>query len=135
MPATVERLSDLPVIHVKYYNSISVEDVQNVFKNSQTQIRPEDGFMYRIIQFDNVDSNFGEILQIARFTATNAPNVTSNAQYEVILVGHDKWTKLYIQMMNQKQFGSRAIPCFLTLEQALDYVRSRQTEANSYENR
>lgn len=124
MPATVERFSDLPVILVRYYDSISVEDVQAIFKNSLAQIRPEDGYMYRIIQFDNVDSNFGEILQIARFTATNAPNVAANAQYELILVGHDKWTKLYIQMMNQKQFGGRAIPCFITLEQAVDYVRA-----------
>jgi hypothetical protein len=131
MPATVERLSDLPVIHVKYYDSISIEDVQNVFTNSQTQIRPDDGFMYRIIEFANVESNFGEILQIARFTATNAPNITSNAQYEVILVGHDRWTKLYIEMMHQKQFGARAIPCFVTLDQALDYVRNQLAEQKS----
>jgi hypothetical protein len=131
MPATVERLSDLPVIHVKYYDSISVEDVQNVFANSQAQLRPDDEFMYRIIQFDNVDSNFAEILHIARYTAKNAPNVTSDARYEVILVGHDKWTKLYIEMMNQKQFGSRAIPCFVQLDQALDYVRNQQKERQS----
>jgi hypothetical protein len=124
MPATVERRTDLPVIHVKYYDSISVEQVQSVFASYQTRIQPGDGYMYRIIEFENVESNFAEILQIARFTATNAPNVPSDAQYEVILVGHDRWTKLYIDMMNQKQFGSRAIPCFVTLEQALDYVRA-----------
>ena len=131
MPATVERLNNLPVIHVKYYDSINVEDVQGVFANSQTQLQPDDGFMYRIIQFENVESNFAEILQIARYTATNAPNITSNAQYEVILVGHDRWTKLYIEMMHQKQFGARAIPCFLTLDQALDYVRNQLTEQGS----
>jgi hypothetical protein len=124
MPATVERRTDLPVIHVKYYDSISVEQVQSVFASYQTRIQPGDGYVYRIIEFENVESNFAEILQIARFTATNAPNVPSDAQYEVILVGHDRWTKLYIDMMNQKQFGSRAIPCFVTLEQALDYVRA-----------
>jgi hypothetical protein len=131
MPATVERLKDLPVIHVKYYDSISVEDVQSVFANSQAQLRPDDSFMYRIIQFENVESNFAEILHIARYTATNAPNVTSDARYEVILVGHDRWTKLYIEMMNQKQFGSRAIPCFVQLDQALDYVRNQLTEQGS----
>lgn len=131
MPASVERRSDLPVIHVRYFDSISLEDVGSVFANSQAQLRSDDGFMYRIIQFDNVESNFAEILHIARYTATNAPNVTSNAQYEVILVGHDRWTKLYIEMMHQKQFGGRAIPCFLTLDQALDYVRNKLAEQPS----
>ncbi len=122
MPATVERLSDLPVIHVKYQGSFSVDDVQGVFGNTEAQLRPDDGFMYRIIEFENVESNFAEIIQVARFTATNAPR--TDAGYEVILVGHDRWTKLYIQMAQLKQFGGRAIPCFLTLEQALDYVRA-----------
>jgi hypothetical protein len=131
MPAIVERLKDLPVILVKYYDSINIEDVQGVFANSQTQLLPDDVFIYRVIQFDNVDSNFAEILNIARFTATNAPNITSNARYEVILVGHDRWTKLYIEMMHQKQFGGRAIPCFVQLDQALDYVRSQLAEQNS----
>src|ERR1700753_3633139 len=127
MPVTVERLPDLPVIHVKYHDSISLEDVQGVFSNPQTQLRPDDVFVYRVIQFDNVESNFAEILQIARFTAVNAPNQPNHDRYAVILVGHDRWTKLYIDMMNQKQFGSRAIPCFVELHQALDYVRAAQT--------
>jgi hypothetical protein len=129
VPATIERLKDLPVIHVKYYDSITIEDVQSVFANTQTQLRPDDTFIYRVIEFNNVESNFAEILHIAQFTATNAPNLTSNAQYEVILVGHDKWTKLYIQMMNQKQFGARAIPCFVMLDQALEYVRANHARS------
>jgi hypothetical protein len=56
---------------------------------------------------------------------------SSEQTYELILVGHDRWTKLYVDIMSQKQFGGRTIPCFGVLDQALAYVKSQQTEQPS----
>jgi hypothetical protein len=125
MAISVGRHPDLPVLLFTYSGAINLQDMINAYKESLYLLKPDDPLMYRVVHVESLESNFADILKMAQSSASTAPN--EERPMALIVVGHDKWTKLYLQLMSQRQFGGTAIPCFQTVEQALEYVRE-QTE-------
>lgn len=130
MSVTVEALTDLPVILVTYFDTITMDDLQTALTQSAALTAQGHPTAYRILHNNDAESNFADILQLARESLARFP-ASEQSSYQLILVGHDRWTKLYVDIMSQKQFGGRAIPCFGTLDQALAYVKSLETEKQS----
>jgi hypothetical protein len=134
MPINVERHSELPALIFTYSGAITLQDMMESYHQSLGLLTPDDHLIYRIVHVDNLESNFAEILKIVQTSASAStaptPSTGTDRQMPQIVVGHDKWTKLYLQMMNQRQFGGISIPCFVTIDQALNYVRDQlQSEA------
>jgi hypothetical protein len=57
------------------------------------------------------------------------PGSVADRRFSVLMVGHDQWTKLFLQFMAQKQFGGMILPCFVTLNQALEYVQTETAQS------
>jgi hypothetical protein len=123
MPTTVERLPELPIILARYSGHITVGDVLSVFTRSADLIRPDDEVLYRIVCIEDIDVDFSQVLHFAQAGASDTPGSTSDPRLRIIMVGHDKWTKLFVQFMSKKQFGEISLPCFISLDQALEYVQ------------
>jgi hypothetical protein len=129
MSVTVEALADLPAILITYFDTITLDDLESAFTQSAEITAQGRPIAYRILYNDDAETNFADILQLARASIAKLPMAERN--YELILVGHDRWTKLYVDIMSQKQFGGPAIPCFGMLDQALAYIRSLEAEKQS----
>jgi hypothetical protein len=123
MPVTVERLPEQPIIVVVYTGRVTVGDVQSVFARSSNMLKPDDELMYRITCIEEIDVDFAEILHFAQSSTLETPGSSTDPRFRVVIVGHDKWTKLFVQFMSKKQFGGISIPCFHTREQAMEYVQ------------
>ena len=124
MPITVERHSSLPVLLFTYSGAIALEDMINAYYQSLQLLTPDDQVVYRVIHVKSLDSNFADILKMVQSSASNQPPSAAEAEHEMpmVVVGYDKWTKLYLQMMSQPQFGAVTIPCFSTVDLALNFV-------------
>lgn len=124
MPVTVERLPDLPVIVATFSGHIIADDVREVFTRSLKLITPEDTFLYRISSLEQADSSFVDAFQSVQAGAVEQPGTTKDSRFRVILVGRNRWVQMFVQFMAQKQFGGMTIPCFPTLDKALEYVQT-----------
>jgi hypothetical protein len=130
MSVTVEALADLPVILITYFDTITLNDLETALTLSTELTAQGHPTAYRILHNADAETNFADVLQLARQSLVKFP-ASEQSNYQLILVGHDRWTKLYVDIMSQKQFGGRAIPCFGVLDQALAYVRSQEAEKQS----
>jgi hypothetical protein len=124
MPVTVERLPDLPVIVATFSGHIIADDVREVFTRSLTMITPEDKFIYRISSLEDADSSFVDAFKSVQAGAVEQPGTTTDSRFRVILVGRSRWTQMFVQFMAQKQFGAVTIPCFPSMDKALEYVQA-----------
>ena len=129
MPVSVERLPDLPVIIATFSGHIIADDVREVFTRSLTMIKPEDEFLYRISSLEAADSSFVDAFQSVQAGAASQPGTTKDSRFRVILVGRSRWTQMFVQFMAQKQFGGVVIPCFPTMDKALEYVQAEIARA------
>ena len=124
MPVTIKRLPDQPIIIASYSGHITVGDVLSVFTRSAEIVKPSDNTIYRISHIENTEAEFADILHFAQTSASDVPGSSTDSRFHPVIVGHDKWIKLFVQFMSKKQFGGVVVPCFLTLSQALEYVQS-----------
>ena len=129
MPVTVERLPELPVIVAKFSGHIIADNVREVFTRSLTMIKPEDTFLYRISSLEEADSSFVDAFQSVQAGAASQPGTTKDTRFRVILVGRSRWTQMFVQFMAQKQFGGVVIPCFPTMDKALEYVQTEMAKS------
>jgi hypothetical protein len=124
MPVTVERLPEQPIIVAKFSGHIIADDVREVFTRSLTMITPEDKLIYRVSSLEEADSSFVDAFQSVQAGATEQPGTTKDSRFRVILVGRSRWTQMFVQFMAQKQFGGVVIPCFPTMDKALEYIEA-----------
>lgn len=124
MPVTIERLPEQPIIVVVYTGHVSVGDLLSVFTRSANMVKPDEDLIYRITCVEDTDVDFAEILHFAQTSAFETPGSSTDPRFRVVMVGHDKWTRLFVQFMGKKQFGGITLPCFPTREQAFEYVQA-----------
>jgi hypothetical protein len=129
MPVTVKRLEGQPVIIAMFSGYVTADDVRSVFTISLTLVTPEDTLIYRISSLEQADSSFVDAFKSVQAGAAAQPGTTQDSRFRVILVGQNRWVQMFVQFMAQKQFGSVAIPCFPTLELALEYVQNECARA------
>jgi hypothetical protein len=124
MAVHVERLPHQPIIITTYTGHVTVGDVQSAFAQSAALVEPGETHLYRIVHIHDVDVGFADVLHFAQAASSDQPGAAHDHRFSVVIVGHDQWTKLYVQFMGQKQFGGVTLPCFVTLDQALAYVQT-----------
>lgn len=124
MPVIVKRLPRQPIVITTYTGVVTVEDVRSAFSQSSAFLEHYETSLYRIIHIEDVDIGFADVLHFAQTAASGIPGAISDQCFKPIVVGHDRWTKLYVQLLGQKQFGGVTLPCFVTLEQALEYIEA-----------
>jgi hypothetical protein len=131
MPIKIERLTYLPVLLFTYSGAITLQEMVDAYYQSLALLTPDDHVMYRVVHVESLESNFAEILKMAQSNSstTPPPSADTNRQLPLVVVGHDKWTKLYLQLMSQQQFGGVSIPCFVTIDQALEYIQAEMAES------
>src|SRR5687767_10602526 len=76
MPATVERLPDEAILIARYTGLVVVDDVRHVFERSAELITPEDKIVFRITDMVHSDSDFREVLKMARELGSSVPGST-----------------------------------------------------------
>ena len=124
MPVTVKRLPDQPIIIASYSGHITVGDVLSVFIRSAEMVKLSDDTIYRISHIEQTEAEFADILHFAQASGSDVPGSSTDPRFRAIIVGHDKWIKLFVQFMSKKQFGGVTVPCFGTLNQAFEYVQT-----------
>jgi hypothetical protein len=129
MPVTVKRLPEQPIIVVVYTGRVTVGDVLSAFTRSAHLIGADEDLIYRIVCIEDTDVDFAEILHFAQTSGSETPGSSTDPRFHVVMVGHDKWTKLFVQLMGKKQFGGIVIPCFITFDQALEYVQTKMAHS------
>jgi hypothetical protein len=129
MPISVERLPDQPIIISTYSGRVTVGDMHYAFARSAALISPDETRVYRIVHIDNIDVTFADVLHFAQTASADLPGAFMDPRFSVLMVGHDQWTKLFLQFMGQKQFGGMTLPCFVTLAQALAYVQTEMARS------
>lgn len=122
MPVDVSALPDKPIVLATLRGQITLSDATHIFQRTHElrQTMPE--HIYRITDVREATSTFSEIIQIIRSGASDSPSATNDPTITIVFVGKSQWSKLFIDAMQQHQFGQVSIPLFNTIEEAMQFV-------------
>jgi hypothetical protein len=123
MAVTVERLPDEPIILAHVSGHMSMDDAKTIFARSAELMQAMSGHIFRITDVREMDTDFGEVLEMLREASQGGPGSTSDPNLSVVMVGGHALTKFFADAMSQKQFGGVAVPVFTEMDDALTYVR------------
>lgn len=130
MPASVERLTGEAILIARYTEKVTVADVRFVFQRSVDLMTPEDQVVFRITDMLHSNSEFTEVLKMARELGSGVPGSTTDPRIKAAIVGKGKWAKLFADTIKQKQFGGFQLPFFKDMASALAYVRLELSRMN-----
>jgi hypothetical protein len=131
MPGSVERLPDEPILIARYTGKVIVDDVRHVFERSAELISADDKVVFRVTDMVHSDTDFGEVLKMARELGSGVPGSTGDTRIRAAIVGRGRWAKLFADTIQQKQFGGFHIPLFKDMDDALAYARLEIARLNN----
>lgn len=123
MPILLERLESEPIIIARCIGRISASDFQAMYADSAALIRDDDLRVWRITDLRDWQTDFNEVLAMARNAASGLPGSTTDPRLSVVMVGRDNWAKLFNDFIRQEQYAGLYLPFFKSMDTALAYVR------------
>lgn len=121
---TVERLPDEPIIIIRFKGKVNLQVVGETFDIVNQFAQEVGGVVYRISDYTETTSTFGEILQgMAAAAKQRAEGSVFDSKVRLMFVGTNQWIRLMRDMMQQPQFGNLQIPTFVSIEDALSFIR------------
>lgn len=121
---TVVRVPNEPIIHVTMRGVITVEDLLDVYKQSDMLRKDMPQKIYRISDVTDVQTTFSEMMQILQQATKHGGSSSIDPNITVVFVGNNHWVKLFRDAMRQGAFGGKQIPVFATLSEAFSFVHS-----------
>ena len=131
MPVVVERVPDEPVVIATYSGVITLEDVKHLFAQTAALTADVEGHRYRISDFHDAQSTFGDIVQIMGEARTGASGSSSDPNLTTIFVGSNEWGAMVRNFFTQGQYGGLNIPTVTSIEEAWEFIREDQAKRNA----
>lgn len=122
MPITVERLPNEPILIARCIGQVDASDLERMYADSAALIRNDDLRVWRITDLREWQTDFNEVVKMASHATSGVAGSTSDRRISVVMVGHDKWAKLFHDLIHQGQTGLY-LPFFKTMDAAMTYVR------------
>ena len=120
MPVKIEPIPDEPIIIVTFEGHIDLDTVRNMFIETASIFAKFDGDVYRIADIRTADTDFVDIVKMIKAIREGLPASSIDPRMHGIFVGRNQFARMYADFM--KQMGSKPIPIFVTMEDALEYV-------------
>ncbi|MDX2076902.1 MAG: hypothetical protein SFZ02_10755 [bacterium] len=124
MPYTIEILSNMPVIYVKYTGKLEKDDIVTamlqVLSTAPTLNQPK---IFHIMDVTNATIDFNSIMgafkELGNISEQEAPTV---GQHQTLFIGTHQMAKLSANMLALPQFGGIQTPIFKTFGDAVGYI-------------
>lgn len=125
MPATVEKLPDLPVALVHYYGHVTVADTRAVFAQVAGLVDTYGAPFYRVTCVNSEDAavTFDEVMMMTTLSSRGIRGSATDPDVITVLVGEHPLVDLFVEAMREEPFGAVEIPVFTTQAAALAFVR------------
>lgn len=125
MPATVEKLPELPVAVVHYHGHVTVEDTRAVFAQIAGLVDTYGAPFYRItcVQSEDTATTFDEVMMMTTLSSRGIRGSATDPDVVTVLVGQHPLVDLFVEAMRQEPFGAVEIPIFTEKAAALTFVR------------
>ena len=120
MPVKIEPIPDEPIIIVTFEGHIDLDTVRNMFIETASIFAKFDGDVYRIADIRTADTDFVDIVKMIKAIREGLPASSIDPRMHGIFVGRNQFARMYADFM--KQMGSKPIPIFVTMEDALEYA-------------
>ena len=117
------RLEDEPVIISRARGHVTLDVIQEIYRQVAELRQDMPKNIYRISNFTEADTSFSEMMQIMQ-TASKAGSQTLDPSVTVVYVSTSHWAKLAVDALRQNAYRGREIPIFTSEDEALAYVRS-----------
>jgi hypothetical protein len=121
---TVEKVQNEPIIHVTIKGHLSLEDVLAIYQRSDELRKDMPKAIYRVTDVIDVETSFTDMMQILKQATTKGGSSSVDPTITVVFVGNNHWVKLFTDALRQGAFGSKNIPVYASIDEALAYVRS-----------
>ena len=128
MPAEFKRIEGEPIVVAALSGHVVADDMETVYKETQTLLENELSHVYRITDVREADSNFGDMIKIL-MASKNKPGSSSDPRIKVVFVGKNKWVQMARDAFNREQFGAFDTPIFPDMEDAMGYIRRLISES------
>ena len=120
MPVKIDPLPDEPIVIVTFEGHIDLDTVRNMFIETAAIFAKFEGDVYRIADIRTADTDFVDIVKMIKAIRDGLPASSIDPRMHGIFVGRNQFARMYADFM--KQMGSKPIPIFVTMEDALEYA-------------
>ena len=130
MPYTIEILSNMPVIYVKYTGKLEKDDIVTamlqVFSTAPTLNQPK---IFHIMDVTNATIDFNAIMGVFKELG-GLPNQEAppSGTYQTLFIGTHQMAKLAANMLALPQFGGIQTPLFKTFGDAVGYIHKDMSQ-------
>ena len=134
MSVQVTKLPNEPIIILTYEGLLDVETVKSAFQQSVELMQNIDGPVYRISDVragDADERGFAELFKLIGQLRNGVAGSSADPRIHGVFVGGNQLARLYADFMRQNQFGSRLIPFYQTVDEALEYIHFEINKAKS----
>lgn len=128
MPVKIEPVPDEPIIVVTFEGHIDLDTVRNMFVETAALFAKFEGDVYRIADIREADTDFVDIVKMIKAIREGLPASSIDPRMHGIFVGRNQFARMYADFM--KQMGSKPIPIFVTMEDALEYAHLQLQKAD-----
>ncbi len=132
MPASVEKLPDLPIAVVRYGGHVTVEDTRAVFAQIAGLVDTYGTPFYRItcVNTEETAVTFDEVMMMTTLSSRGLRGSATDPDVYTVLAGAHPLVDLFVEAMRQEPFGAVEIPVFTDLATALDFVMALIQKGN-----
>jgi hypothetical protein len=125
----VFRLGEEPIIQVVLKGHLTVDGAAEVYRQVGELRKDMPKYIYRITDVSEVETSFTDMMQILKQASVRGNSTAMDPTVTVVYVGTTHWLKLFTDALRQGMFGSKELPVFLTVDEALSYVREKIASA------
>jgi hypothetical protein len=126
MSITVEKLPNEPIIVVTYGGKLNLEIVSDAFRKSAEIMDRLEGTVYRISDIRQGTGAFSKTMDIIHKIrqSQNVSGSTLDPRLKAVFVGSHILAQMYADILKQSEYGSKEIPFFDDIDEALAYIRN-----------
>ncbi|MBZ0298358.1 MAG: hypothetical protein K8J31_01400 [Anaerolineae bacterium] len=124
MSVTVQLLPGESILIATMTGEVNREKALEVFHLTNELIADIEGPIIRITDVSEATSSFADMINVLNASGRSKEGSTSDPRIQVILVGTSSWLRFFRDAMASAHQGSRNIPAFDNLEDALLAARN-----------